>query len=173
MRTAAKRKSKKRPVYDTIKLRGMLEYVLRDAVTGEIVRRGKKGNTVTYSGRNWSMTRILNTTVTANMLSALAFGSVSTTPQPTDTQLGGFMFISNFANNTTFIPGSANGPSQFSGAMSFVQSQASLFPNPIGELGIYNGSATNSATLFNHWNTSPPIPFTSTNTFSVTVTLLS
>ena len=171
MRVAAKRKSNRRQRYDTIKLRGMLEYVLRDAVTGEVVRRGRKHNVVTYSGRNWAMTRILNTTVTPNMLCALAFGSVSTTPQPTDTQMAGFMFISNFAS-TTFNPGGANGPSQFSAAMSFVQSQASLFPNPIGEFGIYNGSATNSATLFNRYNTSPPIPFTSTNSFAITVTLL-
>jgi hypothetical protein len=166
-----KAKSNRRQRYETIKLRGFLEYQLRDAVTGEIVRRGKKHNTVTYSGRNWAMTRILNTTVAGNMLSALAFGSVSTQPQPTDTQMAGFMFISNFAS-TTFNPGNASGPAQFSAAMSFAGSQASLFPQPLAEFGIYNGSATNSATLFNRYNTSPPIPFTSTNSFAITVTLL-
>ena len=55
----AKRKSKQH--FNVIKLRGYLEYQLRDSVTGEIVRSGRKGNTVTFSGRNWSMQRILNT----------------------------------------------------------------------------------------------------------------
>src|SRR4030095_736741 len=75
MKTQLKHRSQVR--HDHFKLRGYLEYVLRDAVTGEVVGRGKKKNTVTASGRGWALERLVSAS-NAQILSAIAIGSSST-----------------------------------------------------------------------------------------------
>jgi hypothetical protein len=160
---AAKRKSRK-PRYDAIRLRGMLEYVLRDAVTGEVVQRGKKHNIVTYAGRLWAHDKIIHTTTDGLILSAIAIGSVSTMPTTADTSLGGFGVIK-VASVTT-------GPGLWQGAVSFNSNETWLGSTQIGEFGIYNSSATAGATLFNHAVTSPYINFGPQNSFSCTMSIV-
>ena len=72
---------------DSLKMRGYLEFVLRDARTGKIVKKGKKHNTITGGGRGWALAR-LGAGSNALILTAIAVGSVSTAPGSNDSAMG-------------------------------------------------------------------------------------
>ncbi len=152
----------------SFKLRGYLEYVLRDAVTGKVVQRGKKRNTVTASGRGWALARIMSGS-NAQILSAIAIGSVSTAPSSNDSAMGGYMTIRNFG--TQGLTTGTNTACTFTGAVSFASNETFTGSSQIGEFAIYNSASTGSGLMFNHLNTTTYINFATSNTLAITITI--
>jgi hypothetical protein len=165
MKTQIKHRSQIK--HDRFKLRGYLEYVLRDAVTGEVVKRGSKKNVVTAGGRGWALER-LTPSSNAQVLSAIAIGSVSTAPTSNDSALGGYQTIRNFG--TTGLTTATNTACTFTGAVSFASNETWTNSSQIGEFGIYN-SAASGGRLFNHLNTATYINFATSNTLAITITI--
>jgi hypothetical protein len=170
MRTATKRKPKRsrHQFHDSLKMRGFLEYVLRDARTGEIVRQGRKENTVQFGGRGWALKRIVSSD--AQVLSAIAIGSSSTAPTSSDNSLVAYTTIAVFG--TTGLTTSTNAACTFTGAVSFDSNGTWTNSSQIGEFGIYNSNASGGgAQVFNRLNTTPYINFGTSNTLSLTITI--
>lgn len=159
-----------RPNSDPLKLRGYLEYVLRDARTGEIVSRGKKKNTVSCTGRGWALAKLTGGSSNAGVLTTLAIGSSSTAPSSNDTQLGGYATIR--ALGTTALTTATNTACTFTGAASFASNETWTNSSQIGEFALYNSSATGGGgTMFNRVNTATYINFATSNTLAVTITI--
>jgi len=152
---------------DAFKLRGYLEWVLRDAVTGKVVKRGRKQNTVTAGGRGWALARITPGS-NAQVLSAIAIGSVSAAPTSNDSALAGYMTI--IAFGTTGLTSATNTACTFTGAASFASNETWSGSSQIGEFGLYN-SAGSGGVLFNRLNTTTYINFATSNTLAITVTI--
>ena len=154
---------------ESFKLRGYLEYVLRDARTGEVVERGKKKNTVTAWGRGYALAR-LTPSSNASVLSAIAIGSVSTAPTSNDSALAGYMTIKVFG--TTGLTSATNTACTFTGAISFASNETWTGSTQIGEFAMYNSSASGGgAVMFNRLNTATYINFATSNTLAITVTI--
>ena len=127
---------------DHLKLRGYLEFVLRDARTGKIVKKGKTHNTVTCWGRGWALQR-LTPASNAQVLSAIAIGSVSAVaPASNQSALQGYMAIRNFG--TTGLTTATNTACTFMGAVSFNTNETFTGSSQIGEFAIYNSASTGS-----------------------------
>ena len=168
MKTRTQLKHRSQVRHDHFKLRGYLEYVLRDAVTGEVVGRGKKKNTVTASGRGWALER-LTPSSNAQVLSAIAIGSTSTAPTSNDTNLPGYATIRNFG--TTGLTTANNSPCTFTGAVSFASNETFTGSSAIYEFGIYNSATSSGGRLFNRLTTGTPINFATSNTLAITITI--
>jgi hypothetical protein len=167
MRKALAKKSNK-GLMDTFKLRGHLEYILRNAQTGEIVQRGKGHNTVTASGRGWALAK-LNYSTNQTYLQAVAFGSNSATaPTSNDSSLVSYTAIKTIG--TTGLTSASNTTCVFTGAVSFASTETWTGSNQIGEFGLYN-SNTSAGTLFNRLTTGTYINFATSNTLAVTITI--
>lgn len=152
---------------DAFKLRGYLEYVLRNAQTGEVVRRGKGPNTVAAGGRGWALAR-LTPDSNAQILSSIAIGSVSAAPTSNDTALAGYLTIINFG--TTGLTSATNSACTFTGAASFASDETFSGSDQIGEFALYN-SAASDGTMFNRLNTTTYINFATSNTLALTITI--
>lgn len=163
------RAKKVTPKYDAIRLRGWLEYQLRDARTGEIISKGKKHNVVTAAGRGFALARIVGTTPT-NVLTAIALGSVSTGAASNDSAMAGYDTCVTFNNGTTLTT-STNAPCTFSASVSFASNSTWTNGSRIGEFAFFNNTTNSSNTLFNHVTTASYIDFRSTNTLAITMTI--
>lgn len=153
---------------DVFKMRGYLEYVLRDARTGEVVKRGKSENTVTCWGRGWALER-LTPSSNAQVLSSIAIGSNSgTAPASNQSALVSYATIRAFG--TTGLTTATNTACTFTGAVSFASNETWTNSSQIGEFGIYNSSDSGGA-LFNRLTTSTYINFATSNTLAVTITI--
>ena len=150
-------------------MRGWLEYVLRDARTGEIIHKGKKHNVVTAVGRGYALARIVGSTP-SNVLTAIGLGSVSTGAASNDTALGGYDTCVTFNNGTTLTT-STNAPCTFSASVSFASNSTWTNSTRIGEFALFNNTTNSSNTVFNHVTTGTYIDFRSTNTLAVTLTI--
>lgn len=170
MRQATRKLEQKARMQDQFKLRGYLEFVLRDARSGRIVSRGKKQNTVTAWGRGWALAR-LTPASDAQVLSAIAIGSSSTGPTSNDTKLVGFATIVNIG--TTGLTSATNSACTYTAAVSFASNQTFTGSNQIGEFALYNSSSTTNAAaaMFNRLNTTAFINFATSNTLSITITI--
>jgi hypothetical protein len=156
---------------DHIKFRGYLEFVLKDARTGKVVKKGKTHNTVTAWGRGWAMAR-LTPGSNAQVLSAIAIGSISSTaPSSNQTALGGYMAIRNFG--TTGLTSATNSACTFYGAVSFNTNETFAGSSQIGEFAIYNSASTNNAAaaMFNRVVTASYINFATSNTLAVSISI--
>ena len=157
---------------DGLQLRGYLEYVLRDArpgpTYGQVVKRGRKENTVQFGGRGWALARLCSAS-NAQILSAIAIGSVSTAPTSSDNSMGGYQTIRNFG--TQGLTTSTNAACTFTGAVSFDSNETWTNSSQIGEFAIYNSASTGSGQMFNHLNTNPYINFGTSNTLAITITI--
>lgn len=152
-----------------IKFRGYLEYVLKDARTGKVLKRGKTHNTVTAGGRGWAMAR-LTPASDAQVMSSIAIGSVSATaPATNQTALAGYMTIRNFG--TTGLTSATNTACTFMGAVSFNTNETWAGSSQIGEFAIYNSASTGSGTMFNRVTTNSYINFATSNTLSVSISI--
>jgi len=153
---------------DSLKLRGYLEYVLRDARTGKVVKRGKNHNTVTCWGRGWALER-LTPSSNSQVLSAIAIGSNSATaPASNQSALVAYTTIKVFG--TTGLTTATNSACTFTGAVSFASNETWSNSSQIGEFGIYN-SANSGGALFNRLTTSTYINFATSNTLAITITI--
>ncbi|MDM7911997.1 MAG: hypothetical protein QUS09_02775 [Methanotrichaceae archaeon] len=154
---------------DHIKFRGYLEFVLKDARTGKVVKRGKTHNTVTAGGRGWAMAK-LTPASDAQVLSAIAIGSISSTaPSSNQTALGGYMTIRNFG--TTGLTSATNSACTFYGAVSFNTNETFSGSSQIGEFAIYNSASTGSGVMFNRVVTASYINFATSNTLAVSISI--
>jgi hypothetical protein len=154
---------------ETLKLRGYLEYVIRDAQTGKVVKRGKKHNTITCWGRGWALER-LTPSSNAQVMSAIAIGSISSTaPASVQSALGGYMTIKNFG--TTGLTTATNSACTFTGAISFDTNETWAGSSQIGEFAIYNSASTGSGAMFNRLVTATYINFATSNTLAITITI--
>jgi hypothetical protein len=153
---------------DSIKLRGYLEFVLRDARTGKIVKRGKTHNTITCWGRGWALER-LTPSSNAQVLSAIAIGSVSAVaPASNQSALQGYMTIRNFG--TTGLTTATNSACTFMGAVSFNTNETFSSSSQIGEFAIYN-SADSGGAMFNRVVTASYINFATSNTLAISISI--
>jgi hypothetical protein len=164
-------RSQIKPAGDPLKMRGYLEFVLRDARTGAVVKRGRRHNTVTCWGRGWALER-LTPSSNAQVLSSIAIGSNSATaPASNQSALVSYMTIKAFG--TTGLTTSTSAACTFTGAVSFASNETWTNSSQIGEFAIYNSSATNNAAaaMFNRVTTSTFINFATSNTLAVTITI--
>lgn len=161
-----------RTLHDSIKLRNYLEFVLRDARSNKIVKKGKTFNTVTCWGRGWALAR-LTPASNAQVLSWLAIGSNSATaPASNQSQLVSYATIKAFG--TTGLTTSTNAACTFTGAVSFASNETFSGSNQIGEFAVYNSSLTTdntNACMFNRLTTSTYINFATSNTLAITITI--
>ena len=163
-----------RTLHDSIKLRNYLEFVLRDARSGRIVRKGKTFNTVTCWGRGWALER-LTPSSNANVISWMAFGSNSATaPASNQSTLVSYATIKILG--TTGLTTSTNAVCTFTGAVSFASNETFSGSGQIGEFALYNASNTTitgagAACMFNRLITSTYINFATSNTLAVTITI--
>ena len=169
MKTAKKTNGKGLAEYDAFRLRGQLEYVLRDARTGEIVKRGKRHNVVTAAGRSWALGRIVNIAADS-YLTAIAFGSISTGATSNDSAMNGYDTCVAFNNGTT-LSTATNAPCTFSASVSLASNSTWTNSTRIGEFALFNNTTNSTCTLFNHITTASYIDFRSTNTLAVTITI--
>jgi hypothetical protein len=154
---------------DSLKMRGYLEYCLRDARTGEVVQRGKGHNTVTCGGRGWALAR-LTPGSNASILAGLAIGSISSlTPASNQSNLAGYMTIQTFNGGTT-LASATNTTANLQCACSFASNETWSGSSQIGEFGLYNNAAS-TGVLFNRVTTSTYINFATSNTLAITITI--
>lgn len=160
------------PLYDdALKLRGYLEYCLRDARSGRIVRRGKGKNVVVFFGRSYALKQLVSGNVqSAQVLQWLALGTSSGATNSSQSQLDGYFSIKGGASATTAITTNTNAACTFTLAVSWASDQTHASSSAIGEFALYNSSGTAGATMFNRLQTTA-INFASTNTLAVTVTI--
>jgi hypothetical protein len=159
----------RKPLSDALKMRGYLEFCLRDARSGEVVRRGKHHNTVTCWGRGWALER-LTPSSNAQVLSSIAIGSNSATAAASNqSALVSYMTIKNFG--TTGLTTATNSACTFTGAISFASNETWSNSSQIGEFAIYNSASTGSGAMFNRIITSAYINFATSNTLAVTITI--
>jgi len=156
---------------DSLKLRGYLEFVLRDARTGKLIKKGKTKNTVSCAGRGWALERLIGASSNANVFSFIAVGSVSSAPASNQSAMGGYMTIK--AIGTQGFTSATNTTCKYTAAFSFASNETWSGSSQIGEFALYNQSATNaaSAVMFNRVNTTTYINFDSTNTLAATITI--
>ena len=172
MRTAKRSKAKAPVLYDTFKMRGYLEYVLRDAVTGEIVQKGKKHNVVTANGRGNALAKMTTTSnATSQCLSAIAIGSTTTAPTSNDGALGAWATARTFNVGTTLTT-ATNTPCTFQAAASWASNETWTNSSQIGEFALILGTTSSAgAYLFNHITTGSFINFATSNTLAVTISI--
>jgi hypothetical protein len=173
MRQAQQRVSKplrERP----LRLRGFLEYELRNARTNEVVRRGKTKNVVTAIGRGYALKQIIAGAQTANLIQWMMLGTDASATASNSTALGGYFSIINSTRATTATTTATNSACTFTLAASWnsTETHASSTNPGISEFALLNSSATGaSMTMFNRVTTSAAIVFTTSNTLAVTITI--
>lgn len=164
------RKSQRRAkgqVYDGIMLRGCLEYALRNAFTGEVVKTGRTTNAVVFKGRSWVLARLVNGS-NNQFVSAMAFGSSSGNNDSSQVGLQAYANIKTIG--TTAITTSNNSTPSMSFSVSFTNTETWSGSNQIREFGLYN-SADSNGTLLARAITNADINFGTSNTLAVTYTI--
>lgn len=152
---------------DEIKLRGALEYVLRNAFTGEVVQRGKTENAVVFRGRSWVLARI-GTNTDSNYIQCMAFGSSSNNDDSSQTKLSSP--TSSRTIGTTAITTASNSTPSFSWAVSFTNTETWGQSSVIREFALYN-SSDSGGTMLCRAVTGTDINFGTSNTLAVTYTV--
>lgn len=148
---------------DVITMRGALEFVLRNAKTGEIVERGKLKNTVVTVGRAWMLDR-LHTNDT-QLIDRIYLGTDTAAPATGDTALGAS--FSSKAAGTIANAGTTANPPYVTFAASWASNETHASSSVINEFGLF----TDEPVLVGHVTTSATINFGTSNTLSVTYTL--
>ena len=164
------------PELQPLKLRGYLEFCLRDARPGphrgRVVSKGKASNTVSCWGRGWALER-LTPSSNAQVMSSIAIGSNSATaPASNQSALVSYMTIRAWNAGTTLTT-ATNSACTFQGAVSFNSNETWTNSSQIGEFAIYNSASTNNAAaaMFNRMTTSTYINFSTSNTLAITITI--
>jgi len=155
--------SKKNNAMDVIKMRGALEFTLRNAATGEIVESGKQENTVVTVGRAWMLDRLGSND--SQVIDRIYLGTDNTAPATTDTALGA-SFSSKTAGTISNTGTSASTP-YYTFAASWASNETHDSSSVINEFGLF----TDEPVLVGHVTTSSTINFSTSNTLAVTYTL--
>jgi len=151
-----------------------MEYCLRDARTGRVVKKGKKKcNTVSAGGRGWVIARMLSdtdSTVNDLRFAAIAVGGSSgNAPATNDTGLQNYVTIKSIMSES-LTSGTASAVTYK--AVASWDTDESI--GQIAEFGLYNNTTTaantSDAMMFNRVTTSA-FTFSDTNTLAVTITI--
>ena len=148
-----------------ITLRGSLRIALRD-LQGELLQERLIHNVVVTQGRSWVLGQLESVNhVTSQNIGWLAIGTSTTAPATGDVLLGSEITrvaIGTWVTSTL----TANPPSW--------QAQASFASNvgntTLGEVGLFNVSSTNSATMLGH-ATFTSFSKTTSNTLTISYTI--
>ena len=147
----------------TIKLRGSIEFALRDAQSGDVIHQGRMENTVVTVGRAWMLDRLH--TSDAQLIDRLYLGTDATAPATSDIALGAS--FSSKAAGTISTAGLSANPPYVTFAASWASNETHASSSAINEFGLF----TDEPVMIGHLTTSAVINFSSTNTLAVTYTL--
>ena len=154
---------KKNNLGDVILLRGSLEYALGNALTGEIIERGKCDNTVVTAGRVWMLARLGSND--SNTIDRLKLGTGNTAPATSQTDLAN-SFSSKSAGTISSAGYTAN-PPYYSFSASWASNETHASSSAINEIGLFAANGT----MVGRLTTSSTINFGSTNTLAITYNL--
>ena len=159
-----------------LKLRGFIEYELKDAIRQEILRKGKvpvyddvveKGsnrNTVVTTGRRWVLQQIASSEIaTAQSISYLAIGTGTAAPATSDSALGSETTRKAIGTFTT--TNLTSNPPSWRAEVSFATNEGNT---TLGEVGMFNSSSGETMLARATFST---INKTTSNTLSVSYTL--
>ncbi len=156
-------RKRKNQTADVIKFRGALEFALANALTGEIIRRGKSENTVVTVGRAWMLNRLH--TNNTQLIDRIYLGTDTTAPATGDSALGA-SFSSKSAGTISNAGTTAN-PPYLTFAASWASNETHDSSSAINEFGLF----TDEPVLVGHVTTGSAINFSTSNTLAVTYTL--
>jgi len=154
---------KKNQPMDVIKMRGALEYVLRNAETGEIVANGRNDNTVASVGRAWMLKRLGSNN--AQVIDRMYLGTGTTAPASTQTALANS--FSSKAAGTISTAGTTADPPYATFAASWASNETHDSSSVINEFALF----TDEPVMVGRVTTSATINFSTSNTLAVTYTL--
>lgn len=155
--------SKKNELMDVIKLRGSLEYALKDAATGEVVQGGSKNNQVVTVGRAWMLDRLH--TNDSQTIDRIYLGTHTTGYDTGDTALGASFSSATF-DNVSNASTTAN-PPYLEFYISWDSDETHANSSAINEFGLF----TDEPVMIGRVTTSSTIDFDSTNTLAITYRL--
>lgn len=153
---------------DRLRLRGCLEFALKNAKTGEVIQSGKQENAILYAGRSWLMQKIasnLASTLTINANVVIGTGSAATAYTHTGPQ-GYFTYKAGTLNLTTQSGGTNVPVMQVRASWESTQLTATQF-NSIWEI-LLNNSTGSSGTFFNRFVSGTFINATTSNQLLIT-----
>jgi len=155
---------------EPLRLRGWLEYQLKDARTGQIVQKGKSSNVVTFKGRSQALMAIGS--ATQPLIRWMMLGTHTSATNSSQTGLGAFFSIIDSTRATTAMTTATDGPCTFTLAASWNTNETHLSSSAINEFALLNSSTTAAGmTMFNRVTTGSVINFGNTNTLSCTITI--
>ena len=159
-----------------LKLRGFIEFELKDAIRQEILRKGKvpvyddvveKGsnrNTVVTTGRRWVLQQIASSEIaTAQSISYLAIGTGTAAPATSDSGLGSETTRKAIGTFTT--TNLTSNPPSWRAEVSFATNEGNT---TLGEVGLFNSSSGGTMLARATFST---INKTTSNTLSVSYTI--
>lgn len=159
-----------------LKLRGFIEYELKDAVRAEVLRRGKvpvyddvveKGsnrNTVVTAGRRWVLQQIASSEIqTAQSIVQIAIGTGTNAPATSDTALQSENTRKAIGTYTT--TNLTSNPPSWRAEVSFATNEGNT---TLGEVGLFNSSSGGTMLARATFST---INKTTSNTLSVSYTI--
>lgn len=148
-----------------IALRGSLRIALRDP-EGKILEERMINNLVVTQGRSWVLGQLQsNNHVTGQNIGWLAIGTSTTAPATSDTVLGSE--VTRVAIGTWVTSTLTANPPSWQAQASFASNQANT---TLGEVGLFNTSAANVATMLGH-ATFTSFAKTTSNTLTISYTI--
>ncbi len=159
-----------------LRLRGFIEYELKDAIRNEIIRKGREPiyddvvqrgsnrNTVVTSGRRWVLQQIASSEInTAQSISYLAIGTGTAAPATSDSALGSETTRKAIGTFTT--TNLTSNPPSWRAEVSFATNEGNT---TLGEVGLFNSSSGGTMLARATYST---INKTTSNTLSVSYTV--
>lgn len=159
-----------------LKLRGFIEYELKDAIRQEVLRKGKayvyddvveKGsnrNTVVTSGRRWVLQQIASSEIqTAQSIVQIAIGTGTAAPATSDSALASETTRKAIGTYTT--TNLTSNPPSWRAEVSFATNEGNT---TLGEVGLFNSSSGGTMLARATFST---INKTTSNTLSVSYTI--
>ena len=155
---------------EAINLRGCLEWELRNAYTGEVLRKGKGKNTITYAGRSWALRKIAQDSMASgDIVSSLALGTVSTGGATANTALAGYFTYASVAGALT-TAATTSPYVQFTCSYASSDISATGY-NSIWEMALYNSTGSAGTAFSRYIVTGTCINATSSNELYLTYTV--
>jgi hypothetical protein len=153
-------------INSVIALRGSLRIALRNAANGEIIEERNIQNVVVTQGRSWVLGQLQTVNqVTAQAIGWLAVGTSTTAPATSDTTLGSE--ITRVAVGTWVTSTLTANPPNWQAQASFASNVANT---TLGEVGLFNTSGANLATMLGH-ATFTSFSKTTSNTLTISYTI--
>lgn len=160
MRTSKRKQNQE--MGDVIKLRGAIEWALRDAATGEIIQTGYNENVVVTAGRVWMLARIGSSST--DTISRIYLGNST---QATATALTALSAsFSSKAIGTVSSAQYTSNPPSYEFQASWASGDTHANSTNIVEFGLYAKD-----TMVGYLTTSAAINFQSTNTLAISYRL--